>query len=146
MRGIAIYTGLRLALLAAVWLLIQLITPMRGLLAIAVALVISGIISFILLDRTRDQASAGLSRIFGRMNDRIERSRTAEDWDEPAASGQGDAQAEQQAVDEHEQSGALEDGHESTPGGSLDDGTDGRERQGDGQASDPGVGQPKSGG
>ena len=40
MRGIAIYTGLRVALLAAVWLLIQAVTPLRGLLAIALALVI----------------------------------------------------------------------------------------------------------
>lgn len=141
MRGIAIYTGLRLALLAAVWLLIQVVTPMRGLLAIAVALVISGIISFILLDRTRDQASAGLSGIFGRMNDRIERSRTAEDWDEPAASGQADAQAEQQAVDEHEQSGALEDGHESAPASAPDDGVDGRDRQGGGGDAEPREGQ-----
>jgi len=142
----AVYTGLRLALLAAVWLLIQVVTPMRGLLAVAVALVISGIISFILLDRSRDRASAGLAGVFGRINDRIERSRTAEDWDEPGGLGQGDAQAEQQPVGEHEQSGALEHGHELTPSGSADDGADRPDGEHEGEAGQPGVGQSQSGG
>ena len=72
MRGIAIYTGLRLAILAGVWLVIQIVTPMRGLLAIAVALVISGVISFVALDRPRDRASAGLSGVFRRIDERID--------------------------------------------------------------------------
>lgn len=120
MRGLAIYTGLRLAVLAAVWILLQLLTPMRGLFALAAALVISGVISFVLLNRSRDSASTGLSRIFGGINDRIERSRTAEDHldseespagaDAPPALGQPDAEAEEQAVGQGEQPGALEDG------------------------------------
>jgi hypothetical protein len=145
-RGIAIYTGLRLALLAAVWLLIQVVTPMRGLLAIAVALVISGIVSFVVLDRPRDQASAGLSGVFGRINDRIERSTTAEDWDEPFESGQGNAGAEKETVGEHQQSGPLENGHEVASGGASDD--SGRRSQGkdSGESSDPREGQAKADG
>ena len=115
MRGIAFYTGLRIAVLLAVWFLVQLVTPLRGLIAIAVALVISGILSFVVLDRPRDQASRGLSRIFRRIDERIERSRTAEDVDdEPVAvaSGQTDTEAEQQPVGEHDQAGPLQDGDE----------------------------------
>jgi len=114
-RGIALYTTLRVALLLAVWLLVQLVTPLRGLIAIAVAVVISGVLSFVVLDRPRDQASHGLSRLFRNIDDRIERSRTAEDVDDepaPAASGQADAQAEQQSVGEHDESGPLQDGDE----------------------------------
>lgn len=147
-RGIAVYTGLRIALLAGVWLLIQVVTPMRGLLAIAVALVISGVISFIVLDRSRDRASAGLAGAFGRINDRIERSRTAEDWDDPPApaSGPGDTEPQQDAVGEHDQAGALEHGHQGVsvdPAADRRDGGDGE--QGGGHA-DPGKGQPQAGG
>lgn len=118
MRGLAIYTALRLAVLAAVWIILQLVTPMRGLFALAAALVISGVISFALLNRPRDSASTGLSRIFGGINDRIERSKAAEDHldgesvvaSEETSSGEADAQAEEQAVGEGEQPGALEDG------------------------------------
>ncbi len=38
-RGIALYTTLRLAMLLAVWLVIQFVTPLRGLIAIAIAIV-----------------------------------------------------------------------------------------------------------
>ena len=118
MRGIAVYTLLRLALLAGVWFLVQLVTPMRGLLALAAALVISGVISFALLNRSRDTASTGLFRIFGGINERIERSRTAEDHlvpdtaPEAAADGlgEGDAQSQEEAVGQGEQPGPLEDG------------------------------------
>lgn len=161
MRGIAVYTGLRVALLLAVWLLIQVVTPMRGLLAIAVAVVISGVISFIVLDRPRDRASAGLAGAFSRINDRIERSRTAEDWDDPPerpdgsaepslsgphGSGPGDAQSQKEPVGENNEPGGLEHGHElSSTDSATDrhDGTDGE--QGSGHP-EPGEGQAQSGG
>ena len=117
MRGIAWYTGLRLALLAGVWLLIQLVTPLRGLIAAAVAIVISGVVSIIVLDRPRDQASTGVWSVFRRIDERIERSRTAEDVDdEPApTSGQPDADAEQQPVAEDEEPRPLQHRNEVTP-------------------------------
>ncbi|MBM3688858.1 MAG: DUF4229 domain-containing protein [Actinobacteria bacterium] len=115
MRGIALYTTLRVAVLLAAWLAIQVVTPLRGLIAIAVALVISGVISFFVLDRPRNQASRGLSGIFRRIDERIERSRTAEDIDDdraPAGSGQTDAKTEQEPVGEDDDSGRLQDGDE----------------------------------
>ena len=151
MRGIAIYTGLRLALLAGVWRLIQVVTPMRGLLAIAVALVVSGVISFILLDRPRDRASAGLSGVFRRIDERIERSKVAEDIDEdpvtddPAPSGQvsgeGESRAEQQSVGQDEQAGGLEHGHEGASGGTADDSEHGSQGKGSGDDAEPREGQ-----
>ena len=149
MRGIAIYTGLRLALLAGVWLVIQVVTPMRGLLAIAVALVISGVISFIVLDRPRDSASAGLSGVFRRIDDRIERSKVAEDIDdEPAPSGQvsgeGQARSEQDTVGQDEQAGGLQHGHEGASGGTADDSEHGSQGEGSGDDAEPREGQSES--
>lgn len=149
MRGIAIYTGLRLALLAGVWLVIQIVTPMRGLLAVAVALVISGVISFILLDRPRDRASAGLAGVFRRIDERIERSKVAEDIDDdpvPAEqeSGQGEPRPEQEAVGQDEQAGGLEHGHEGTPGGAAHDSEHGSQGEGGGDDAEPREGQAES--
>ena len=146
MRGIAIYTGLRLALLAGVWLVIQIVTPMRGLLAIAVALVISGVISFIVLDRPRDSASAGLFGVFRRIDERIERSKVAEDIDDdpvPAGqeSGQGEPRPEQEAVGQDEQAGGLEHGHEGASGGTAHDREHGSQGEGSGDDAEPREGQ-----
>ena len=117
MRGIALYTGLRVALLAAVWLVIQVVTPLRGLIAAGVAVVISAVISMFLLDRTRDKASIGLWGIFRRIDERIERSRTAEDVDDDPPLGQSDAQAQQQPVAEDEKPGPLQDRDQVAPDG-----------------------------
>jgi len=149
MRGIAIYTGLRLAVLAGVWLLIQVVTPMRGLLAIAVALVISGAISFIVLDRPRDRASAGLSGVFRRIDERIERSKVAEDVDDDPVplgqeSGQGESRSEQEAVGQDEQAGGLEHGHESASGRTADDSEHGSQGEGSGDDAEPREGQAES--
>lgn len=150
MRGIAVYTALRVALLAAVWLLIQVVTPMRGLLALAVALVISGAISFILLDRSRDRASVGLSRVFRGIDERIERSKVAEDVDdeppgrEAPESGQSESRPQQEAVGEDEQSGGLQHGHEVAPGSAADDGEDGTQSQGSGNDAEPGEGKTEA--
>lgn len=149
MRGIAIYTGLRLAVLAGVWLLIQVVTPMRGLLAIAVALVISGAISFIVLDRPRDRASAGLSGVFRRIDERIERSKVAEDVDDDPVppgqlSGEGESGAKQEAVGQDEQAGGLEHGHESASGRTADDSEHGSQGEGSGDDAEPREGQAES--
>lgn len=141
MRGIAIYTGLRVALLVLVWLVVQAVTPLRGLLAIAVALVISGIVSFIALDRPRDRASVGLAGAFRRINDRIEASRVAEDVDDEPSAGGGEAHAEQHPVDEHEQAGPLQDGHEVPADGVTEDGGDGPDGEDAGQQRDPREGE-----
>lgn len=139
----AMYTGLRVALLVAVWLLVQIVTPLRGLMAIAVAIVISGVISFILLDRTRDRASVGLAGVFKRIDDRIERSRTAEDVDDEPhpGSGQAETDTQQQSVGQHQQSGALEDRDESATRGTADDRDDRSDSQHSGRQGEPRDGQ-----
>lgn len=150
MRGIAVYTALRVALLAAVWLLVQVVTPLRGLLALAVALVISGAISFILLDRSRDRASVGLSRVFRGIDERIERSKVAEDVDdeppvrEAPASGQGESRAHEEAVGEGQETGGLQHGHEVPTGGAADDREDGAQGQGGGDDAEPGEGKSEA--
>lgn len=113
------YTGLRLLLLVAVWLTLQLVTPLRGLIAVAIAFAVSGIIGFFLLDRPRNEASASLSRVFGRINARIEAGNRAED--SLLLAGEDEADAEQHAVDEGEQAGELEHGDEGSLPSSLGD-------------------------
>jgi hypothetical protein len=139
-----LYTGLRVALLVAVWLLVQAITPLRGLFAIAVAIVISGVISFILLDRSRDRASVGVAGVFKRIDDRIERSRTAEDVDDPppaSDSGQGQPETQQESVRQDEQSGALQDRDEPGSRSTPRDLGQGPHGQGTGTERDPGPGE-----
>jgi len=80
--SLLVYSGLRLLVFAAVWLLVQILTPWRGLLAIAVAILISGGISLFVLDRPRGQVAMGVDAFMRRMNERIEASARAEDVDD----------------------------------------------------------------
>jgi Protein of unknown function (DUF4229) len=105
--AVAVYTVLRVALFAAVWLTIELLTPINGLLAIIAALLVSGAISLLVLDRQRGRAAAVAAGFFGRINERIEASARAEDVDDepitapapPDASGEGEQAAEHEAID-----------------------------------------------
>lgn len=78
------FTVLRLLLLGAVWLLVQLATGLRGLTAIVVALLISGLISLVVLDRQRDAMGRVVAGFFRGINARIDASARAEDDEEPA--------------------------------------------------------------
>jgi len=51
--------------------------------ALALAIVISGAISLLLLNRQRDALSSGVARFFRRINERIDASTRAEDVDDP---------------------------------------------------------------
>lgn len=97
--GVAVvwYTLLRVAVLAAVWFLLQLVTPLRGIWAVVAALLVSGGISLLMLNRQRDAVSIVAARFFGGINDRIEASKSAEDFDED------EPQTEQQAEDQQQQ-------------------------------------------
>lgn len=86
-RSLIIYTGLRLAVFLVVWLLLQWLTGMRGLLALALAIVVSGAISLLLLNRQRDAMSAGVWRFFRRINERIDAATRAEDDDDRGDNG-----------------------------------------------------------
>lgn len=136
-RGLIVYTGLRVALFLAAWLIVQLVTPWRGLLAIAVAIVVSGVVGFFLLDRSRDSASASVWGVFRRINERIERNALEEDALVEAAaadrgrdaeggtgvevlSTEGEPDSEQQAVGGGEQAGHGQDRDEITAGGAIE--------------------------
>ena len=126
--AVLIYTLLRIALFAVIWVLVELVTPIHGLWAAVTALLISGAISVILLDRQRNKVGLAAGRFFGRINDRIEASARSEDDDDPDpqasmppstadapsahASGEGEQQTEQEPVRQQEDAGLLEGGDE----------------------------------
>lgn len=128
-----VYTLLRLAIFAAVWMLVQVITPWRGLAAIAVAILVSGGISLFVLDRPRGQLAVGVNAFMQRINDRIEASTRAEDVD-PLSAGQadgGEEQGEPASVGQQDHARLLQDGDEAGTGGTAADeadGSDGRDQ------------------
>lgn len=73
------YTLLRVLIFAAVWLLLLWLTPLEGVYAIVMAILISGVISIPLLSHQRDAVSVGIAGFFRRMNERIDASARAED-------------------------------------------------------------------
>ena len=81
-RAVLIYTALRVALFLLVWLTIELLTPISGIWAIVVAILVSGVSSIVLLDRSRNQAGLAAAGFFGRINERIEAAARAEDIDD----------------------------------------------------------------
>ncbi len=112
-KSLVVYSILRLLLWLAVWAILQFLTPVKGALALIISLLISSAISIVVLDRQRDAMSEGVGAFFARINDRIERSAAAEDyWEEPQASGPGEQAGSEQAVDEHQDPGHLQDGDE----------------------------------
>ena len=112
---------LRIALFLAVWLVLELLTPVHGIWAIVAAILMSGAISIVVLDRQRGRVGVAAAGFFGRINERIEASARAEDVDDDRgsvagvggrlagvrrrargspASGEGEQQAQDQAVDQ----------------------------------------------
>ncbi len=116
--AIAVYTGLRILLFLLVWLTIELLTPISGVWALVAALLVSGALSIVLLDRQRAKVAVVADGVFKGINERIEASARAEDVDDPATSAaaqesaQGEQAAEGQPVDEQQDPGELEGGHE----------------------------------
>ena len=79
-HGLLRYTVIRVLIFAAVAAVLWLVgIRSNPLILVALALVISGFISLVALNRTRDAASVSVSSAFGRMNERIEKSAKAED-------------------------------------------------------------------
>jgi hypothetical protein len=74
-----VYTLLRVAIFLVFWLPLQLFTPLRGLLAVVAALLMSGAVSLVLLDRQRGRLGQAAAGFFGGINARIEASARAED-------------------------------------------------------------------
>lgn len=105
--AVLVYTTMRLLMFVAVWLLVQLITPIRGLWALVLAVLVSGAISFFLLNRQRDAMSGVVAGFFGRINDRIDASTRAEDFDDLP---ERQTRPERESGDENQDPGRLEGG------------------------------------
>lgn len=110
-KAIAIYTALRFALFAITWLLLELLTPVRGWWALAVAILVSGMVSAFALNRQRDDMSVGIAGFFSRMNERIDAANRAEDERDDAlraqllaerAASEREQDAQPDAVDKQE--------------------------------------------
>ena len=90
MRNVLFYTVSRILLFIVVLLLLDL-AGARGLLLIALALLISGLLSYVLLSRQRDAMAGSLgSRLAGRLRgpsfrERLNEGAAAEDSDEEPA-------------------------------------------------------------
>ena len=76
-----LYTALRVAIFAGAWILIEVVTPITGLVAAAFAILISGAISIVALNGQRNVMSEALFGFLRRMNARIDASTRAEDVD-----------------------------------------------------------------
>lgn len=102
--SILVYTALRVGLLIGVWALIVLATPIDGLLAAAFAVLVSGAISLLVLDRQRNQMGQVVGRFFSGINERIEASARAED---PVLEHR-ETGADDRAIGEEQDPGPLE--------------------------------------
>jgi Flp pilus assembly pilin Flp len=91
---------MRVGLFVAVWLVLQLVTPLRGLWAAVVAIVISGLISVVLLNRQRSAMGGVVGGFFRGINERIDAASRAEDIPDDEAEGQ------QSGVGDHQGPGA----------------------------------------
>ena len=118
--AILVYTTLRFALFILVWLVFELLTPISGVWAIVAAILVSGAISIVVLDRQRDRVAAVAAGFFGGINARIDASTRVEDeddhdasspvagtpgpeaaaTDDASGSGEGEERAEHEAVDQ----------------------------------------------
>jgi hypothetical protein len=115
------YTSIRLALVILVWLVLQLFTPVRGLLAMALALLASATFSIIFLGRQRDAMSESMFGFFRRLNERIDASAAKEDYldDGPDTGSQAKPEPQDNAVDQQQIPGGLEDGDQGRPSGAT---------------------------
>ena len=114
-RAFVVYTLLRVGLVLALWWLLQLVTPLRGVLALVVAILVSGLLSLFLLNRPRQAMGEGVAGFFARMNARIDASAAAEDaWDDElrARASAGEQEAEEHPVRTDEEPRPGEDGDE----------------------------------
>lgn len=121
---VVVYTAMRLGLFLAVWWLLQLVTPLRGLWAVALAIVVSGVISIFLLNRQRTAMGDVVGGFFGRINQRIDEASRTEDEPEDQAEGQPEGIGGDQGA------GSGQRADQAHPGGSADNHAD----RGDGPA------------
>jgi len=80
--AVILYTVLRLALFGVVWALVWVLTPLDGLWSAVAAVLASGALSLVLLDRQRGRVGQAAGRFFSRINERIDAATRAEDIDD----------------------------------------------------------------
>jgi len=80
---VVLYTFLRIAIFAAVGILLYLV-GLRGALLIIFSLLISGVVSVFALNRRREVAAVGITTAIQRVGQRIDASARAEDVDDDA--------------------------------------------------------------
>jgi Mn2+/Fe2+ NRAMP family transporter len=78
MRATFAYTAARILIFAAMFGLLYLVGA-RGLLLLGLALVVSGIISFVVLSRQRDAMSGAITSRIGNFRQRLDEGTRAED-------------------------------------------------------------------
>jgi len=106
-RAWIVYTVLRLLFVVLAWFLIQVTTPIRGIWAIALAIVVSAVFSILLLGRQRDAMSGSLFGIFRSINDRIDAAAAKEDFDDVLLP-ESETETEGETVDQEQHPGGLE--------------------------------------
>lgn len=112
-RAWVMYTVFRVLFLIVAWLLIQVTTPVRGVWAIALAIVVSAIFSILLLGRQRDAMSGSMFGFFRRINERIDAAAAKEDYEDVIEINdlkptQTETQPESDSVEQQENPGRLE--------------------------------------
>lgn len=90
MRSVFVYTIARLALFGATAGVLFLVGA-RGFLLLALAILISGIISYVLLSRQRDAVSASVTERASRMRENLAAGAAREDDDQEPVSPEADA-------------------------------------------------------
>lgn len=114
------YTVYRVLFFLLAWLLIQVTTPIRGIWAIALAIVVSAVFSILLLGRQRDAMSGSMFGFFRRINERIDAAAAKEDYDDPVIVKEENltldrnvvetqTHAESNSIEQQENPGRLED-------------------------------------
>ncbi|MCO6004409.1 DUF4229 domain-containing protein [Actinoallomurus purpureus] len=98
MRSVFFYTVARLALFGATAGVLFL-TGARGFLLLALAILISGVISFVLLSRQRDAVSASVTRRAARMRENLAAGAAREDGEEGTSASSDAAAGEAEATD-----------------------------------------------
>jgi len=100
---VIVYTALRLGLFVILWLIIDKLTPLGTLWSAVAAILISGALSVVLLDRQRGAMAQAVGGFFDRINQRIERSASAEDEADERARSAGAGHSSEREQDAHNQ-------------------------------------------
>lgn len=121
---VLVYTTSRLLVLVVALTVLGFL-GLRGIALLLVAVVVSGLASYVLLSKQRDAMSAAVVSRAERTRLRMKEATESEDAADDAARGigsaQGEADAEEHGVDELRPPGVAQDGDEVATDGSSDD-------------------------